>query len=113
MRLTDSPEEAGWRAEVREFLQQELPQSIVVKPRLQGEGVGEGGEVKAAPGPISGGSGFKPRTGDMALWRDKLVTKGWIAPAWPQAYGGAGLTIMEQFIMNEEFAEAGAPQLGG
>jgi alkylation response protein AidB-like acyl-CoA dehydrogenase len=49
----------------------------------------------------------------MAVWRDKLVARGWIAPAWPKEYGGAGLSIMEQFIMNEEFAEAGAPQVGG
>jgi alkylation response protein AidB-like acyl-CoA dehydrogenase len=45
-------------------------------------------------------------------WRQKLVTKGWIAPAWPKEYGGAGLSVMEQFILNEEFAEARAPGVG-
>lgn len=113
MRLQDSPEEAAWRAEVAAFLQRELPASIKVTPRLQGEDMGELPEVKGTPAPMAGGAGFKPHTGDMALWRDKLAERGWIAPAWPTQYGGAGLTVMQQFIMDEEFAEAGAPQLGG
>jgi alkylation response protein AidB-like acyl-CoA dehydrogenase len=49
----------------------------------------------------------------MGEWRQKLAKQGWIAPAWPKEYGGAGLSTMEQFILNEEFAEARAPQLGG
>ena len=28
MRITDSPEEAAWRAEVREFLEKELPENL-------------------------------------------------------------------------------------
>src|SRR6266496_3393833 len=102
MRLQDSPEEAAWRAEVADFIRREMPPSVKITPLLQGEGVGEGGEVKGTPGPITGGSGFRPRVGDMAAWRDKLSARGWIAPAWPKEYGGAGLSIMEQFIMNEE-----------
>ena len=43
----------------------------------------------------------------------KLATKGWVAPAWPKEYGGAGMTIMEQFIFNEELALARAPRPGG
>jgi alkylation response protein AidB-like acyl-CoA dehydrogenase len=113
MRLQDSPQEAAWRAEVSDFIRQEMPPSVKITPRLQGEDVGEWGEVKGTPPPITGGSGFKPPSGDLAVWRDKLAAKGWIAPAWPKEYGGAGLSIMEQFIMNEEFAEAGAPTLGG
>ena len=38
----------------------------------------------------------------------KLAAKGWIAPAWPKEYGGGGLTIMEQFIFNQEILPAGA-----
>jgi alkylation response protein AidB-like acyl-CoA dehydrogenase len=113
LRLDDSPEEAAWRAEVADFVRREMPASVKVTPRLQGEDVGEWGEVKGTPAPMAGGSGFRPHEGDMALWRDKLAARGWIAPAWPEQYGGAGLSIMEQFIMAEEFAEAGAPQLGG
>jgi alkylation response protein AidB-like acyl-CoA dehydrogenase len=39
--------------------------------------------------------------------------KKWIAPAWPKEYGGAGLSVMEQFIFNEEMSEARAPRVGG
>jgi hypothetical protein len=34
-------------------------------------------------------------------WMKKLATKGWIAPAWPVEYGGAGMSIMQQFVFNE------------
>src|ERR1044071_7303075 len=95
MRINDSPEEANWRAEVRNFLDKELPESIRIKNRSVG------------------GVGFRLDGGDYAVWREKLASKGWIAPAWPKEYGGAGLSTMEQFIMNEEFAEAGGPQLPG
>ena len=49
----------------------------------------------------------------MESWRKALASRGWIAPAWPGEYGGAGLSPVDQFILNEEFAEAQAPQLGG
>jgi alkylation response protein AidB-like acyl-CoA dehydrogenase len=46
-------------------------------------------------------------------WTKKLADRKWIAPAWPTEYGGAGLTVMEQFIFNSELAEARAPRPGG
>jgi len=46
-------------------------------------------------------------------WMKKLAKKGWIAAAWPTEYGGAGMTIMQQFIFNEELALARAPRPGG
>jgi len=45
--------------------------------------------------------------------RQKLSSRGWIAAAWPKEYGGAGLSVMQQFIMNEEFAENRVPPVGG
>src|SRR5581483_6091640 len=119
MRLTDSPEEAAWRKEVRDFLQKELPEAL--RPDRQGAGGGipgfgpEGGqaEVRGRPEARAGGAGFQLAGGPLGEWRQKLAQKGWIAPAWPKEYGGAGLSTMEQFILNEEFAEARAPQLGG
>ena len=35
---------------------------------------------------------------------------GWLAVAWPEKYGGAGLSYTEQMIYMEEMAEVGAPQ---
>lgn len=46
-------------------------------------------------------------------WHLSLSSHGWIAPQWPVEYGGAGLSAMEQFILNQELAGAGAPSVGG
>jgi alkylation response protein AidB-like acyl-CoA dehydrogenase len=43
-------------------------------------------------------------------WLKKLATRGWVAPAWPKEYGGAGLSVMQQFVYNEELARARAPR---
>jgi alkylation response protein AidB-like acyl-CoA dehydrogenase len=91
MDFRDTPEEAAWRSEIRTFVEAEKP-----------EPVDEGGA------PLQRGN--DPR---LQGWRKKLAEKGWIAPAWPKEYGGADLGVMEQFIMNEEFAEARIPNVGG
>ncbi len=98
MDFRDTSEEAAFRQEVREFLQKELPD------RFKGIGMLEGG----------GGRGdLRSRFDEMREWRKKLAETGWIAPAWPKEYGGAGFSVMQQFIMNEELAENRAPQVGG
>jgi alkylation response protein AidB-like acyl-CoA dehydrogenase len=115
MRLTDSSQEAAWREEVRGFILSECP------PELRGGGgMGFGGPPEAEeeqrpprPEARAGGAGFRMASGAMAEWRKKLYERGWIAPAWPKEYGGGGLSIMEQFILSEEFAELRAPRLGG
>ena len=60
MDFRDSPEEAAWRQQVREFIQRELPTIQDVR---------EAGEDLAARG--------------MAIWqwRGKLAKVGWVAPA--------------------------------
>ena len=92
MDFRDTPEQATWREEVRTFLVNEKPK---IDPELN--------PMEA----MRRGGGF------MKEWRDKLSRKGWVAPAWPKEYGGASLSVMEQFIMNEEFAEARAMNVGG
>lgn len=44
-----------------------------------------------------------------ATWTEKLFAGGWICAGWPVEYGGKGLTLMQQVVLNEEFAKAGAP----
>ena len=44
------------------------------------------------------------------VWFKKLADEGWIAPAWPKEYGGADMTVMQQFIFNEEMALHRAPR---
>ena len=40
-------------------------------------------------------------------WTPKLFAGGWICASWPKEYGGKGLSLMEQVVLNEEFAKAG------
>ena len=42
-------------------------------------------------------------------WTAKLFAGGWICAGWPTEYGGKGLSLLEQVVLNEEFARAGAP----
>ena len=42
-------------------------------------------------------------------WNETLFAGGWICAGWPVEYGGKGLSLLEQVVLNEEFAKAGAP----
>jgi alkylation response protein AidB-like acyl-CoA dehydrogenase len=42
-------------------------------------------------------------------WTEKLFAGGWICASWPTEYGGKGLTLLQQVVLNEEFARVGAP----
>ncbi len=42
-------------------------------------------------------------------WRKVLFERGYLAPNWPKAYGGGGLSALEQVILAEEFTRAGVP----
>ena len=45
-----------------------------------------------------------------AEWRATLLAAGWLAPAWPTAHGGGGLSVSQQSILSEELIRAGLPQ---
>ena len=101
MEFTDTPEEAAFRREVREFIRTRLPEELRPENEAQrpaGEGFGGGA---AAGNPA------------MRQWTKALAERGWVAPAWPKEYGGAGLSVMQQFIFNEEMAQSRAPRPGG
>jgi alkylation response protein AidB-like acyl-CoA dehydrogenase len=99
MDLRDAPAEAEFRQVVKDFIAEHGDQG-----RRGGGGRGGDGE--------EGGWSREARE-RMKSWRDAIVERGWIAPAWPKEYGGAGLSVKEQFILNEEFAEAGLSNVGG
>jgi alkylation response protein AidB-like acyl-CoA dehydrogenase len=87
----DAPQDAAFREEVRAFLRAELP-----------------GDMRAADDAVLGvGIGEDERERD---WLRTLAKRGWVAPAWPKEYGGAGMSVMQQFIFNEEMARASAPR---
>ncbi|HLZ71598.1 MAG TPA: acyl-CoA dehydrogenase family protein, partial [Dehalococcoidia bacterium] len=96
MDLRDTPVEAAFRLDVRQFIQEHyLSLSPGERPRAQ---LGE------ASGPR--------RDAATERWRAALGNRGWLAPHWPKEYGGAGMSVAEQFIFNEEMAEARAPAAG-
>jgi alkylation response protein AidB-like acyl-CoA dehydrogenase len=96
MDFHDTPEEASFRTQVREFIKEHLP---------------------AGYGTPGAGPFTAPETPEQRAfykqWQRALAQRGWIAPHWPKEYGGAGMTPGEQFIFNEEMANARAPQVGG
>lgn len=50
--------------------------------------------------------------GDLAWrWHAILHERGWIAPAWPEEYGGPGWTDRQRAIFHEACARAGTPKL--
>ena len=88
MDLTYPPEAEAFRAQIRDWLETNLP-----------EGWFE--------------PGFSPSNAERAAfnerWTEKLFDGGWICAGWPTEYGGKGLSLLEQVVLNEEFAKAGAP----
>ncbi|GMU41694.1 MAG: acyl-CoA dehydrogenase [Chloroflexota bacterium] len=94
MDLSDTPEQGAFRAQVRAFIAEHGAKAKAEE--TEGEAL-LSREVRAK----------------TKGWRDALVASGWIAPAWPAEYGGAGLTATEQFILNEELAEHGLSNVGG
>src|SRR5918998_946740 len=91
MEFRDNPDEAVFRREVRSLVQSHFPSG---GPEMD---VNESDEQRA----------------QTAGWRRALAERGWIAPHWPKEYGGGGMSPGEQFIFNEELAEARAPGIGG
>src|SRR4051812_45807035 len=99
MDFRDSPEQAAFRTEARQWIERELP------GQLKGEaGEGEWGYLS---------SGHDRDKDALAAWRQRLQSRGWVAPSWPKQYGGGELSVMEQFILKEEMTLARAPRFGG
>jgi alkylation response protein AidB-like acyl-CoA dehydrogenase len=89
MDLTADTDQETFRTEVRSFLTTHLPDDW--------QGYGALSEAERQE--------FAPR------WRETLLDNGYLAVAWPKEYGGAGLGLMQQVIVQEEFVRSGAPLL--
>jgi alkylation response protein AidB-like acyl-CoA dehydrogenase len=85
MDLRDTPEEAAFRKEVVQVIEQEAPRA-------------------------ESGVTFEQLAAKGQSWFKLLADRGWIAPAWPKEYGGAGMSVIQQFIFNEEMAIHKAPR---
>jgi len=59
-----------------------------------------------------GRSSDHPGADAMLAWARLLSSGRWLGLAWPQAYGGRGLGLIEQMIFYDETAALDPPQLG-
>jgi len=64
------------------------------------------------PATWPGGGALAPaeREAFAHRWRQILAAQGLVAVSWAKEYGGAGLSVLEQVVLAEEFARAGAPE---
>ena len=84
MDLRDTPDEAAFRQEVRDFIAQNLPDSSKAR----------------------GARRFEDADRE---WSEKLGEAGYAGLTWPKEYGGAGAPYSHQAIFLEELARAEAP----
>lgn len=88
MDLAFSPKEVAFREEVRTWLEEHVPS----EPRPYGDGP----EMRAYD----------------AEWQRTQYDGGWAGIAWPEEYGGRGLSTLQQLIWFEEYARVDAPWIG-
>src|SRR6476619_4021129 len=87
MDLRDTPEEAAFRADLRAWLEEHLPDG------LQGH---RGGATRF-------------EGAEMREWSRALYEAGYVGLTWPEEYGGGGAPYTHQAIFLEEMARAEAP----
>src|SRR5262249_59196972 len=46
----------------------------------------------------------------LRAWQRRMHEAGYVGVYWPRAFGGQGATIVEEIILYQEMARAGAPQ---
>lgn len=97
--FADSPEQKKFRHKVETFFDDNFPEALQMS---QNEDPRTARTMRPSP----------EKEAALREWRGALVEKGWIAPAWAKEYGGADLSTMEQFILNETIATHGAPRIG-
>ncbi len=87
MQFTKKDQE--FREEVREFVQNNLPEDVRQKQL----------------------AGMEINKDDYMRWHKILAKKGWIAPNWPKEAGGCAWTTTQRYIFDEECGLGGAPRL--
>ncbi len=81
-------EELAFQEEVREFLQNEFPRELKEKVDAN----------------------IRLSKDELVRWQKILYKKGWVAPNWPEEYGGTGWTPTQKYIFANEMGRIGAPE---
>src|ERR1700733_8451905 len=88
MDLRFTPEENAFRADVRAFMQDNLPAAIRSK-MVEGRRLGKD---------------------DLVTWQSILNAKGWAVPHWSKEWGGTGWSPVEIYLFRDEMQQAPAPE---
>ncbi len=89
MDLNFTAEELAFRAEIRQWVAEHLPQDISHKVH----------------------NALRLNKDDLQRWAKILGKKGWHGWAWPKAFGGPGWNAVQRHLFEEECALAGAPRI--
>jgi alkylation response protein AidB-like acyl-CoA dehydrogenase len=92
MDLHDSPEEAAFRLELREWLENNVP-------------AGDGAAEDDRPSTVT------ERFAQHHAWHAALHSGGWLGLDWPAEFGGRALSPIHQLILNEELDAVDAPPI--
>ena len=91
MNAIDSPELERFRAEVRHFVREELPEHLRTKSRTERFSLG---------------------SEDQKLFLRMLYDKGgWSCPGWPREWGGPGWSYPQQYVFERELSLSYAPRI--
>jgi len=91
-----TPAQEAFRAQVREWLHNNLPTDLCIDDPMD-ERIAPNREV------------FEKRR----AWQQKLAEGEWVGLSWPKQYGGREASLLEQTIFDEEYFRARAPILPG
>ncbi len=83
MDIEFTAEDNAFRAEVRQFIEENYPKDLIGKDRAELD------------------------REDYLAWHKILYKKGWVAPSWPAEFGGTGWTVTQKYIFGEESARFG------
>jgi alkylation response protein AidB-like acyl-CoA dehydrogenase len=89
MDLKFTANENAFRAEIRQWVAEHLPQDISAKVHLA----------------------QRLDKSDMQRWAKILGKQGWLGWAWPKQFGGPGWNAVQRHLFEEECALAGAPRI--
>jgi alkylation response protein AidB-like acyl-CoA dehydrogenase len=84
MRLAFTPEERRLKAELKSFLAEHVPGRLP--------------------------HGLDARIAALRGWQATCYERGYVGRAWPREFGGGGRPAVEQIIVDQELAAAGAPE---
>ena len=86
-----TPEQEGFRKDVRQWLEQHLPDELR-------------GRAFAAS------RADRHEVAQLRAWQQRMYEAGYVGMDWPREFGGRGASLVEQIILYQEMARAEAPQ---